>query len=102
MAITRDALADAQRLCHRLANGDAGVLGRVMLIDMQVAQRLDLYVDEGMAGKLLQNMVKKTDAGRNFIFDQIGRAHVRTPAPNANFEYRLRRENKYNNKKINT
>src|SRR3546814_2152815 len=68
MAITRDALAVAQRLCHRLANGDAGVLGRVMLIDMQVAHRLDLYVDEGMAGKLLQHMVKKTDAGRNFIF----------------------------------
>src|SRR3546814_3198104 len=68
MAITRDALAVAQRLCHRLANGDAGVLGRVMLIDMQVAHRLDLEVDEGMAGKLLQHMVKKTDAGRNFIF----------------------------------
>src|SRR3546814_17029782 len=39
-----------------------------MLIDMQVAHRLDLYVDEGMAGKLLQHMVKKTDAGRNLIF----------------------------------
>src|SRR3546814_5229507 len=68
MAITRDALAVAQRLCHRLANDEAGVLGRVMLIDMQVSHRLDLYVDEGMAGKLLQHMVKKTDAGRNFIF----------------------------------
>src|SRR3546814_11855641 len=70
MAIARDALAVAQRLCHRLANSDAGVLGRMMLIDMQVAHRLDLEVDEGMAGKLLQHMVKKTDAGRTFIFSR--------------------------------
>src|SRR3546814_7458078 len=61
MAITRDALAVAQRLCHRLDNGDAGVLGRVMLIDMQVAHRLDLYFDERMAGKLAPTMVKRSE-----------------------------------------
>jgi hypothetical protein len=41
-AITRDPALIAQCLQHRLANRDAGVFGGVMLVDMQVADRLDL------------------------------------------------------------
>ncbi len=47
-AIARNPALIAQRLQHRLANRDAGVFGGVMLVDMQVANRLDLQVDQRM------------------------------------------------------
>src|SRR6185312_643607 len=58
-----DAGKIAQRLLHRLADDDGGVLGGVVEIDMQVALGPDLEVDHGMAGETLQHVVEKTDAG---------------------------------------
>ena len=41
VGVARDALHVAERLLHRLAERDADVLGRVVLVDVQVALRLD-------------------------------------------------------------
>jgi hypothetical protein len=48
-AIARDALAVAQRLRYRLADGDAGILGGVVEIDMQVALGPDRQIDQAVA-----------------------------------------------------
>lgn len=65
--ITRNPALIAQSLQNRLANRDSGVFGGVMLVDMQVANRLDLQVNQRMPRQLLKHMVEKPDAGRNFI-----------------------------------
>lgn len=66
-SVARNPAFIAQCLQHRLANRDAGVFGGMMLVDMQVANCLDLQVNQRMAGQLLKHVVKKTDAGRHFI-----------------------------------
>ena len=65
IAIALDAGALAQRLGHRLADGDAGILGGVVEVDMQIALRLHLEIDQAVARELLQHMVEKADAGRD-------------------------------------
>ena len=74
--------AVAQRLPQSLAERDAGILDRVMRIDMQVALGRDLDVDQRMAGELLQHMIEKADAGRNL-------GHPRAVEIDADFEVRL-------------
>ncbi len=53
----------AQRLLHRLADDDGGVLGGVMEIDMQVAIGTYLQIDHRMAREAFQHMVQEADAG---------------------------------------
>ena len=52
-------------LGHRLAEHDAAVLGRVVLIDMEIALGLERDVDQGVPRKLLDHMVEEADAGRD-------------------------------------
>src|SRR6185295_6073070 len=56
----RDALLVAHRLRHRLAEGDAHVLDRVVAVDVEVALGVDLEVDQRVAG----DVVEEADAGR--------------------------------------
>jgi hypothetical protein len=63
--ITCDATAIAEGLRYGLADGDAGVFDRMVIIDMQVALGLDLHVDQGMSRQLVEHMVEEADAGRN-------------------------------------
>ncbi len=61
--ITHDAAPLAERLRQRLADRDAGVLDRVVVVDMQVALGLDRHVDQRMPGELVEHMVEEADAG---------------------------------------
>ncbi len=54
-----------QRLVEGLANGDAEILHRVVGIDLQVACRLDVEIDQAMAGHLLQHVFQKGQARGN-------------------------------------
>ena len=65
--VAGDALLVAQRLGHGLAEHDAGILGRVVEVDVQVALGLERDVDQGVAGELLQHVVEEADAGRDVI-----------------------------------
>ena len=69
MAEAADALEAVERLGDRLAQDDAGVLDRVMHVDVKVALGLDLHVDAAVASKALQHVVVEADAGRD-----LGRA----------------------------
>jgi len=59
----RDAALVAQRLLDRLTKHDADILGGVMKIDMQITHRLDRHVDQAVAAKRREHVVKKPDAG---------------------------------------
>src|SRR5262245_33766976 len=63
--VTGNSLHVAKRLLHRLSERDADVLGRVVLVDMQVAVGFDLDADARMAGKQVEHMVEETDARRS-------------------------------------
>src|SRR5260370_3052018 len=63
---TPDTRTIPQRLAKRPAHHDPDVLDRVMLIDMEVAARLDHQIEEAMAREALEHMVEKRHAGMNF------------------------------------
>ena len=65
VGIAGDAGALAQRLTKRLAEGDAGVLDRMVVVDMQVALRRDVHVDKRVACELVEHVVEEADAGRD-------------------------------------
>ena len=54
-------------LRHRLAEHDAGILGRVVLVDMQIALGLERNVDQRVAGELLDHVVEEADPGRDLV-----------------------------------
>ncbi len=62
-----DADAVAKRLCHSSPNDDAGVLGGVVLVGVQIAFSLNFQIDQTVARKLLQHMIEETDSGRHLI-----------------------------------
>ena len=66
--ITPDTLEVAQRPAHRLADHDAGVLGGVVKIDMEVALRAHLEVDQRMTRQLFEHVIEKTDPGVDVVF----------------------------------
>lgn len=66
--IARNPALIVQCLQHRLANRDSGVFGGVMLVDMQVADRFHLQIDQRVPRQLFEHMVEKTDAGRHLIY----------------------------------
>ena len=49
----------------RLAERDADILGRVVIIDMEIALGLDRDVDERMAGQQVEHMIEEANAGRD-------------------------------------
>ena len=62
IGVAGDALHVAERLTDRLAQRDAHILHRVVEIDVQIAFRLNLQVDEGMARDLVEHVVEKAHA----------------------------------------
>lgn len=66
--VARDATAVAECLGDGLSDGDARVFNCVVIVDVQVALRLDLHVDQRMARKLVEHMVEEADAGGNLRF----------------------------------
>src|SRR5216683_8067295 len=63
---TPDSRTIPQRLAKRATHHDPDVLDRVMLIDMEVATRLDHEIEEAMAREAFEHMVQKRHAGMNF------------------------------------
>ena len=55
----------AERLRQRLAERDAHILDRVMIVDMAVALSPNFDIDKGMTRELIEHMVEKTNAGCN-------------------------------------
>ena len=67
VAVAADAALVAQRLGHRLADRDAGILGGVVLVDMEIADRLHVEVDQRVARQLFEHVIEEADAGRDVI-----------------------------------
>ena len=63
VAVAADAGLVAQRLLERLAEADADVFDRVVLVDVQVALGANREVDRGVLGQQRQHVVEKADAG---------------------------------------
>ena len=53
----------AQRLLQRLAEADADVFDRVVLIDVQIALGLHGQIDRRVLGQQRQHVVEEADAG---------------------------------------
>ena len=66
-AIAADAALVAQRPGQGLAQGDAAVFDRVVIVDVQIALRGQRDVDQRMAGQLIQHVVEETDTGRHVV-----------------------------------
>ena len=63
MTVTTQAFLVTQRFGERLADGDADIFYRVMCVDMQIADRRNLQINQPVTGKLIEHMVKESDAG---------------------------------------
>ena len=58
----RQALLVAHGQRHRLAQGDAHVLDGVVAVDVQVADGVDVEVDQPVASDLVEHVVEEADA----------------------------------------
>ena len=67
MAIAGNTGAVAKRLGHRLADHIAAVLGGVVEIDMQIALRREVQIDQRMTRQLFHHMVEKANAGGHLV-----------------------------------
>src|SRR5271154_5255864 len=65
VCIAGQAALVAERFGQRLAQGDADVLNRMMVVDVAIALGPDGEVDEGMTRQLVEHMIEKTDPGRD-------------------------------------
>ena len=63
-----DAGKIAQRLFHRLADDDRGVLGRMVEVDMQVTLGRGPSGPSSNGGQAFQHVVQKTDPGVDIAF----------------------------------
>jgi hypothetical protein len=63
MSITTDAAFIAQRIAHGLAQANADVLDRVVLIDIQIANGVEREIERGVFGQKREHVVEKPDAG---------------------------------------
>src|SRR5450755_4001097 len=59
MTVTTNALLVADRARNGLTQRDADVLDRVMRIDVQVAVRLDVEIDEAMPRDLVEHVIEE-------------------------------------------
>ena len=55
----------AQCLFQGLAESDADIFHRVMLIDVQIALRLHVQIDRRVLGQQREHVIEETDAGGN-------------------------------------
>src|SRR5690606_33488077 len=63
VAVAADALLVAEGPGKGLAEGDADVLHRVVVVDVGIAHRLDVEVDKAMAGDLVEHVFEEGDTG---------------------------------------
>ncbi len=63
LAIAADPALVAQRLRQRLTQRDAGILHRVVVVDMKVAGGAHGHVDQRMTRQLVQHVVEEPNAG---------------------------------------
>ena len=66
-AIAADAALVAQRLGQRLPKGDAAILDRVVVVDVQIALGAHGDVDQRVARQLVQHVVEEADPGLHVI-----------------------------------
>ena len=66
MAVAQNALFVANGLGYRLAQGNADILHRVVVIDVQVALGLDLQIHHPVTRDLVQHVLQKRHAGIKF------------------------------------
>jgi hypothetical protein len=69
MAVTADAFFVTHGLGKSLTQGDAHVFNGVVAIDVQVAHRVDVQIDQAVTGDLIEHVIEETNAGM-----QLGRA----------------------------
>jgi hypothetical protein len=63
LAVATDPTLVANRLCQSLTEGNAYVLNRVVIVDVQVALARDSHIDQCVACQLVEHVVEKPDAG---------------------------------------
>ena len=63
LAVAADAGLVAQRRDDALADGDGRILGRVVLVHMEVALDVARDVDQRMAAELFDHVIEKADPG---------------------------------------
>ena len=63
MAVAANASFVTQRLRQRLAQCDADILDRVVIVDVGVAIGLDLQIHQPVAGDLVEHVLEEGDAG---------------------------------------
>ena len=63
MTVTTQAALVANRFRDRLPEGDADVLDGVVAVDVQVARRVDVQIDQAVARDLVEHVVEEADAG---------------------------------------
>ena len=64
MPVATKTLLVANGLSQRLAQRDADILDGVMRVDVQIALRLDVKVNQAMPRHLVEHVVEKGNAGR--------------------------------------
>ena len=62
VAIARNAALIADGLFKGHSKGDSNIFNRVMVINVDIPLRLDLQINQPMAGNLIQHVVKKRNA----------------------------------------
>src|SRR5579884_2574084 len=60
-----DSRAIAERLAERASQHDPDVLDRVMLVDMQVAARVEFEIEEAMTREALEHVIEEGHPGRD-------------------------------------
>ena len=80
-----DPAARAQRLRHRLAERDAEIFHGVMLIDVEIADRVDPQIERAVPGDEFQHVIEKADAGADrvlpFAVEADGEHNLRLGGP---------------------
>jgi hypothetical protein len=65
MPVAADTFA-IQRLVKGLTEGDTDVFNCVVSINLKVTDRMNVHIDQTMAGNLIQHVIQKRDAGLAF------------------------------------
>jgi hypothetical protein len=63
--VAGDAVLVAERLAQGLAEGERGVLDRVMFVDRQVAGALEFERKAAVTGDLFEHVIEERDSGRD-------------------------------------
>ena len=63
LASAQDSFLVSERLVESLTKYDADILDRMVLVDLQIAQRLQFEVEAAVVREQLQHVIKEADAG---------------------------------------